>query len=101
MAIDYISLVKQINDLHQKLQDKPEKDKLGYQISVGGILNAYREGDLSFDATCNLLKIKSNKKQTFIKELKVKHIALLPWELNHDHPTGIAVVEKLSPDFNR
>jgi hypothetical protein len=31
--------------------------KVGYYYSVPSILNAYREGDLSFDEACNLLMV--------------------------------------------
>ena len=32
--------------------------KVGYCYSVGSILNAYREGDLSFEEACNLLTVR-------------------------------------------
>jgi len=41
--------VTAVNELHGVLQEKPDDKKLPFQRSPGGILNAYREGDLSFD----------------------------------------------------
>lgn len=38
----------QLNKLHEELQLKPEKEKMGFSITPGGILNAYREADVSF-----------------------------------------------------
>lgn len=37
-----------LNFLHSKLQRKPRHIRSGYQLSPSGILNAYREGDISF-----------------------------------------------------
>ena len=39
-----------VNALHMKLQEKPLSEKLGYSNSPGGILNAYREGDIPWGA---------------------------------------------------
>jgi len=47
-----------INHLIRELQAKPAKYMMGYQISPGGILNAYREGDITFDDACKLLEVK-------------------------------------------
>ena len=49
---------EEINRLLRELQLKPIEAKRGYQLSVGGILNAYREGDISFEDACNLLEVK-------------------------------------------
>lgn len=38
----------QLNGLHKKLQQKPDSEKMGYAVCPGGILNAYREGDITF-----------------------------------------------------
>jgi len=38
----------QLNVIHKQLQESPNELKCGYQICFGGILNAYREGDVSF-----------------------------------------------------
>ena len=43
------ALVTAVSELHGVLQEKPDDKKLPFQRSPGGILNAYREGDLSFD----------------------------------------------------
>jgi hypothetical protein len=42
-------LVALENSCHELLQFKPKTLKKGYVLIPGGILNAYREGDLSFD----------------------------------------------------
>ncbi len=42
-------LLQKVNELHAKLQNKPDSEKRGYSHTPGGILNAYREGDISFD----------------------------------------------------
>ena len=54
--------VEQINDLRKLLDDKPDEYKLGYSVTYGGILNAYREGDLSFEeAKLKLAEIKASQ----------------------------------------
>jgi len=40
----------------QILKRKPRRLKIGYQCSPGGILNAYREGDLTFKQAVQALK---------------------------------------------
>jgi len=45
----YDNLIKETNRNIKLLSDKPKEFKIGYQFSYGGILNAYREGDLTFD----------------------------------------------------
>lgn len=45
----------EINNLHKKLSQKPNNEKMGYSISIGGVLNAYREGDISFDRAKEVL----------------------------------------------
>lgn len=47
--------VNKLNEIHRELQSKPRKK--GFQLSPGGILNAYREGDLSFNDACNMLLV--------------------------------------------
>lgn len=53
--------LNELNALFKQIQsDKaanPET-KLGYYYSVGSILNAYREGDLSFDECCEMLTLR-------------------------------------------
>lgn len=55
--------LNQLNSLFKEIQaDKvahPET-KLGYYLTVGSILNAYREGDLSFEECCELLTVKES-----------------------------------------
>ena len=41
-------LVEQVNAARRLLDDKPRHLRLGYVLEPGSILNAYREGDLSF-----------------------------------------------------
>lgn len=49
MSKEWEEKVEQLNKLHKELQQKPPSEKKGYSLHPGGILNAYREGDLSFD----------------------------------------------------
>ena len=44
---DWEKMADEVHDLIVRLRQKPEKR--GYQLSPGGILNAYREGDLTFE----------------------------------------------------
>ncbi len=44
-----------VNALMSILKRKPKSLRLGYQASAGGILNAYREGDLDFDQAVRAL----------------------------------------------
>jgi len=48
MSIEWEEKREQLNKLHQELQHKPESEKKGYSLHPGGILNAYREADISF-----------------------------------------------------
>lgn len=48
MARNWKALVEQANDISSLLRRKPQRHKIGYQCSPSGILNAYREGDLTF-----------------------------------------------------
>jgi len=50
------TLVDKLNEIHAKLKTKPDKYKVGYSLSFGGILNAYREGDLNFEEAIKELK---------------------------------------------
>lgn len=43
------NLVEQANKIRDCLDEKPDELKRGYTISFEGILNAYREGDLTFE----------------------------------------------------
>jgi hypothetical protein len=60
--MDWEQKRQDLNKLHRELQNKPEEAKMGYQLSVGGILNAYREGDISFEDAYNLLEVKKEAK---------------------------------------
>jgi hypothetical protein len=42
------SMRNELNELHQRLQEKPDSEKMGYACCPGGILNAYREADITF-----------------------------------------------------
>jgi hypothetical protein len=45
-----------INELHRQLQEKPDSEKQGYSLHPGGILNAYREADISFQEALDALQ---------------------------------------------
>ena len=45
----YEDLLEAVNNGVVELRNKPEELKCGFQISHGGILNAYREGDVGFE----------------------------------------------------
>lgn len=40
---------REMNDLHKRISQKPDSEKMGFAVCPGGILNAYREGDVSFN----------------------------------------------------
>lgn len=42
-------LVEKANRIRKNLDAKPKEIRLGTSLSPGSILNAYREGDMSFD----------------------------------------------------
>lgn len=46
---DWDALVVALNELHSVVQRKPRSKKIGFALNPGGILNAYREGDLTFN----------------------------------------------------
>lgn len=54
--LNYDFLVKAANNIRQALNSKPLNQKIGYQISPGGILNAYREGDINFKEACKRIE---------------------------------------------
>ena len=45
----YTRLVEQANAIRKQLDEKPASMKIGYIRVPGGILNAYREGDINFE----------------------------------------------------
>lgn len=55
-VVYYNSLREKLNEIHQKLSNKPDEYKYGYYHSPGSILNAYREGDISFEDAEKILK---------------------------------------------
>lgn len=69
---------EELNKLHKELQQKPMEAMMGYSLSAGGILNAYREGDISFEDACNLLEMKSQKevKKAWLTEKEAKELEL-------------------------
>ena len=68
--MEWNSKRKELNILHRDLQNKPEREKLGYQLSLGGILNAYRWGDISFGEACELLQV---KEKPILKEYRKEY----------------------------
>ncbi|MFA6406740.1 MAG: hypothetical protein WCW34_04455 [Patescibacteria group bacterium] len=53
---DWKALVNAVNELHALVQHKPRNERVPFQLSPGGILNAYREGDLTFKQAIKHLK---------------------------------------------
>lgn len=47
---------EELNKLHAELQQKPDSEKRGYSLCPGGILNAYREADISFNEAIDALQ---------------------------------------------
>ena len=47
---------QRVNSLVRELQAKPDSEKVGYSLSPGGILNAHREGDVTFDAAVHAIQ---------------------------------------------
>ena len=52
----YKELRNRLNNIHTELSEKPEEYKMPYSLTIGGILNAYREGDVSFKNAVNDIK---------------------------------------------
>src|SRR3990172_12746691 len=70
--------VEQINDLRKLLDEKPEEYKIGWSVSYGGILNAYREGDLSFEeAKQKLAEVKANPLEPLVRQGEASEPVLL------------------------
>lgn len=53
---DWDALVTAVNELHSLVQRKPRNKRTAFQLSPGGILNAYREGDVTFKQAVRHLK---------------------------------------------
>lgn len=52
----YDGIINSVNVLMEILKHKPRELKCGYQCSPGGILNAYREGDVTFNEAVKQLE---------------------------------------------
>ncbi len=52
----YQSLRIKLNEIFRELQSMPEDYKMGYYHSIPSVLNAYREGDISFEDATKLLE---------------------------------------------
>ena len=50
------AVVGTANHTRKILNDKPSCFKIGYVLSPGGVLNAYREGDLNFTEAASVLQ---------------------------------------------
>ena len=57
----YATLRANLNAIHNEIQNAPNEFKMGFQVSPGGILNAYREGDIDFKTAIKYLKEVSPK----------------------------------------
>lgn len=53
---DWNVLVAALNELHSIVERKPKHLRLGFRFSPAGILNAYREGDLTFNQSVQQLE---------------------------------------------
>lgn len=53
---DWKQMTEEVAFLIERLRQKPAPLRLGHQLSYIGILNAYREGDITFDQTVTELK---------------------------------------------
>ncbi len=49
-------LTEAVNTLHEKLQRKPKHLRIGHASNPSSILNAYREGDLTFKEAVKALE---------------------------------------------
>lgn len=80
---------EQLNALHAELQRKPDDLKLGYTFSAGGILNAYREGDIVFgDAIVKINELR----QLEIDELQTRIVKCM--KENHDLKEGLKTISQ-------
>jgi hypothetical protein len=55
--INWKLIVECANNIRSVLNKKPNELKIGYSLSAGGILNAYREGDLSFKEASDKIEL--------------------------------------------
>jgi hypothetical protein len=56
---DWDTMADEVHELIVRLRQKPEKR--GYQLSPGGILNAYREGDITFEEAVANIEARSRE----------------------------------------
>lgn len=77
---DWGQMEKEVAALIARLRRKPQK--LGYQCSPGGILNAYREGDITFNKAVKELERWKNRKVQ--NALSVREEPLIHAESQHD-----------------
>jgi len=67
LAWEWKQKVGELNRLHKEVQQKPDSVKRGYISCPGGILNAYREGDINFEEAVKSLE---NWKASELAEFK-------------------------------
>ena len=73
---DWANMALEVIALISRLQNKPTEMKMGYSLSPGGILNAYREGDLTFKQAVKALEKWRQGKQgkKYLTDSLEKHI---------------------------
>lgn len=54
-AVPWAEVIDHIRQLRLALDEKPRELRCSYTLNPGSLLNAYIEGDLSFDETCDIL----------------------------------------------
>jgi hypothetical protein len=81
---DWEAMKEEVTALVLRLQQKPDKLKLGFQVSAEGILNAYREGDISFADAADLLEnlpCKPSQQLPAVKKWEYKTFEINPFTL--------------------
>ncbi|GAH00261.1 unnamed protein product, partial [marine sediment metagenome] len=59
-----VEKIKVFNRLHETMEKKPQSEKRHfYKKNIGGILTAYRQGDVSFEDAVNLLSSLKKKRK--------------------------------------
>ncbi len=77
-------VVRWSNAIRKTLNEKPTDLKAGYQLSFGGILNAYREGDLNFkEAIIALDGIQKTMTNNYIERISTKTMTRVSTELDN------------------
>ncbi len=75
-APNYDAIRAEINRLHVIMENAPDTEKMGFSCSIGGILNAYREGDISFArAIKEIIKAREAEAPKDARELGAKIVA--------------------------